>query len=168
MKKSCTRGICRLRRQRVNFRELFGQAGSVETVRIITDRDTGRSNSFHFQSLPLGQSASNVLTLPKLQRNDLLKSVFLFRTNQRNYTLAKSNDTGMARDVEVTSDGDMAAFTSSGFVPASTTKLSPSPLPLPVIRIQELLGDQAFKHAKRFLLNNRVHLTSFIPFAFVK
>src|SRR5215467_5877755 len=40
----------------------------------------------------------------------------------------------LARYVEVTSDGDMAMFTSSGFVPASTTKVPPSPLPLPVIR----------------------------------
>ena len=40
----------------------------------------------------------------------------------------------LARYVEVTSDGDMAMFTSSGFVPASTTKAPPSPLPLPVIR----------------------------------
>src|SRR5215471_5921213 len=39
----------------------------------------------------------------------------------------------LARYVEVTSDGDMAIFTSSGFVPAST-KVPPSPLPLPVIR----------------------------------
>jgi hypothetical protein len=40
----------------------------------------------------------------------------------------------LGRYVEVTSDGDMAIFTSSGFVPASTTKVPPSPLPLPVIR----------------------------------
>ena len=40
----------------------------------------------------------------------------------------------LARYVEVTSDGDMAKFTSSGFMPASTTKVPPSPLPLPVIR----------------------------------
>lgn len=40
----------------------------------------------------------------------------------------------LGRYVEVTSDGDMAIFTSSGFVPASTTKAPPSPLPLPVIR----------------------------------
>ena len=32
--------------------------------------------------------------------------------------------------------------------------------------IQDLLGNQAFKLTKRFPLNNRAHLTSFIPFAF--
>jgi len=31
-----------------DLKELFGQAGSVETVRIITDRDTGRSKGFGF------------------------------------------------------------------------------------------------------------------------
>jgi hypothetical protein len=40
----------------------------------------------------------------------------------------------LARFVEVHSDGDMAVFTSSGFQAASTTKVPPSPLPLPVIQ----------------------------------
>jgi len=31
-----------------DLKELFGQAGSVETVRIITDRETGRSRGFGF------------------------------------------------------------------------------------------------------------------------
>ena len=31
-----------------DLKDLFGQAGSVETVRIITDRDTGRSKGFGF------------------------------------------------------------------------------------------------------------------------
>jgi len=40
----------------------------------------------------------------------------------------------LGRFVEVQSDNDMAIFTSSGFVPASTTKALPAPLPVPVIR----------------------------------
>ena len=36
------------------LRELFGQAGSVETVRIITDRDTGRSKGFGFVEMQDG------------------------------------------------------------------------------------------------------------------
>ena len=36
------------------LRELFGQAGSVETVRIITDRDTGRSKGFAFVEMQDG------------------------------------------------------------------------------------------------------------------
>jgi RNA recognition motif-containing protein len=37
-----------------DLKELFGQAGSVETVRIITDRDTGRSKGFGFVEMQDG------------------------------------------------------------------------------------------------------------------
>jgi hypothetical protein len=40
----------------------------------------------------------------------------------------------LGRYIEVSSDGDMAKFTSSGFPAASTAKAPPAPLPLPVIR----------------------------------
>jgi len=36
------------------LQELFGQAGSVETVRIITDRQTGRSKGFGFVEMQTG------------------------------------------------------------------------------------------------------------------
>jgi len=36
------------------LQELFGQAGSVETVRIITDRETGRSKGFGFVEMQTG------------------------------------------------------------------------------------------------------------------
>jgi RNA recognition motif-containing protein len=36
------------------LQELFGQAGSVETVRIITDRETGRSKGFGFVEMQSG------------------------------------------------------------------------------------------------------------------
>ena len=36
------------------LKELFGQSGSVETVRIITDRDTGRSKGFGFVEMEEG------------------------------------------------------------------------------------------------------------------
>ena len=36
------------------LQELFGQAGSVETVRIITDRETGRSKGFGFAEMQTG------------------------------------------------------------------------------------------------------------------
>ena len=36
------------------LRDLFGQAGPVETVRIITDRDTGRSKGFGFVEMQSG------------------------------------------------------------------------------------------------------------------
>jgi len=37
-----------------DLKDLFGQAGSVETVRIITDRDTGRSKGFGFVEMQEG------------------------------------------------------------------------------------------------------------------
>ena len=37
-----------------DLNELFGRAGSVETVRIITDRDTGRSKGFGFVEMQDG------------------------------------------------------------------------------------------------------------------
>ena len=37
-----------------DLKELFGQTGSVETVRIITDRDTGRSKGFGFVEMQDG------------------------------------------------------------------------------------------------------------------
>jgi cold-inducible RNA-binding protein len=37
-----------------DLKELFGQAGSVETVRIITDHDTGRSKGFGFVEMQDG------------------------------------------------------------------------------------------------------------------
>ena len=37
-----------------DLKDLFGQAGSVETVRIITDRDTGRSKGFGFVEMQDG------------------------------------------------------------------------------------------------------------------
>ena len=37
-----------------DLKELFGQTGAVETVRIITDRDTGRSKGFGFVEMQDG------------------------------------------------------------------------------------------------------------------
>ena len=37
-----------------DLKDLFSQAGSVETVRIITDRDTGRSKGFGFVEMQDG------------------------------------------------------------------------------------------------------------------
>lgn len=37
-----------------DLKEFFGQAGTVETVRIITDRDTGRSKGFGFVEMQDG------------------------------------------------------------------------------------------------------------------
>ncbi len=43
------------------LRELFGQAGEVETVNIITDRDTGRSKGFGFVEMVTEDGAKEAI-----------------------------------------------------------------------------------------------------------
>ena len=44
-----------------SLREMFGQAGQVESARIITDRDTGRSKGFGFVEMSTEQEASEAI-----------------------------------------------------------------------------------------------------------
>ena len=44
-----------------SLREIFGQAGQVESARIITDRDTGRSKGFGFVEMSTDQEASEAI-----------------------------------------------------------------------------------------------------------
>ena len=48
MKKKLYVGNLSFESTEADLKELFGQTGSVETVRIISDRDTGRSKGFGF------------------------------------------------------------------------------------------------------------------------
>lgn len=48
MKKKLYVGNLSFEATEADLKELFGQTGSVETVRIISDRDTGRSKGFGF------------------------------------------------------------------------------------------------------------------------
>jgi RNA recognition motif-containing protein len=43
------------------LRDLFSQAGQVESARIITDRDTGRSKGFGFVEMSSDQEASEAI-----------------------------------------------------------------------------------------------------------
>jgi RNA recognition motif-containing protein len=54
MKKKLYVGNLPLETTEGELRELFGQAGSVETVRIVTDRDTGRSKGCGFVEMQEG------------------------------------------------------------------------------------------------------------------
>jgi len=54
MKKKLYVGNLSFETTEADLKELFGQAGSVETVRIITDRDTGRSKGFGFVEMQKG------------------------------------------------------------------------------------------------------------------
>ena len=54
MKKKLYVGNLSFETTEIDLKELFGQAGTVETVRIITDRDTGRSKGFGFVEMQDG------------------------------------------------------------------------------------------------------------------
>ena len=54
MKKKLYVGNLSFETTETELKELFDRAGSVETVRIITDRDTGRSKGFGFVEMQEG------------------------------------------------------------------------------------------------------------------
>jgi cold-inducible RNA-binding protein len=54
MKKKLYVGNLSFQTTETELKELFGQSGSVETVRIITDRETGRSKGFGFVEMEEG------------------------------------------------------------------------------------------------------------------
>jgi RNA recognition motif-containing protein len=54
MKKKLYVGNLSFQTTETELKELFGQSGPVETVRIITDRDTGRSKGFGFVEMEDG------------------------------------------------------------------------------------------------------------------
>ena len=54
MKKKLYVGNLSFETTETELKELFDQSGSVETVRIITDRDTGRSKGFGFVEMQEG------------------------------------------------------------------------------------------------------------------
>ena len=54
MKKKLYVGNLSFETTETELKDLFDQAGSVETVRIITDRDTGRSRGFGFVEMQGG------------------------------------------------------------------------------------------------------------------
>jgi len=54
MKKKLYVGNLSFQTTETELKDLFGQSGAVETVRIITDRDTGRSKGFGFVEMQEG------------------------------------------------------------------------------------------------------------------
>jgi len=96
-----------------------GLTGNTHFTTLPVDLVTLKANvdSFHALTVEAQDGSRKVITQKNKQREAVIKMLRL-----------------LARYVEITSDGDLANFTSSGFLPASTTKVPPSPLPLPVIR----------------------------------
>jgi RNA recognition motif-containing protein len=54
MKKKLYVGNLSFETTEADLKELFAQTGSVETVRIVTDRETGRSKGFGFVEMQAG------------------------------------------------------------------------------------------------------------------
>jgi hypothetical protein len=107
-----------------------------EVVHVGTAVQTGLTGNSNFQNLPVDLAVlkTDIESLSALisESQDGSKKVIAQKNKQREAVIKKLRLLG--RFIEVYSDNDMAIFTSSGFVPASTTKAPPAPLPLPVIR----------------------------------
>ena len=97
---------------------------------------TGMTGNSNFQNLPVDLAAlkTNIDSFSALiaEALDGSKKVIAQKNKQREAVVKMLLLLG--RFVEVQCNGDTAIFTSSGFVAASTTKIPPSPLPLPVVR----------------------------------
>jgi hypothetical protein len=97
---------------------------------------TGLTGNSNFQNLPVDLAVlkTNIDSLTALiaESMDGSKKVIAQKNKQREAVIKMLRVLG--RYIEVHADNDMALFTSSGFMPASTTKVPPSPLPVPVIR----------------------------------
>ncbi len=97
---------------------------------------TGLTGNSNFQNLPVDLAVlkTNIDSLSALiaESMDGSKKVIAQKNKQREAVIKMLRVLG--RYIEVHADNDMALFTSSGFMPASTTKVPPSPLPVPVIR----------------------------------
>ena len=97
---------------------------------------TGLTGNSNFQNLPVDLAVlkTNIDSLTALIAESLdgSKKVIAQKSKQREAVIKMLRVLG--RYIEVHADNDMAIFTSSGFMPASTTKVPQGPLPVPVIR----------------------------------
>lgn len=96
---------------------------------------TGLNGNVHFTTLPVDltilKADIDSFSALRAEAEDGSKKVIAQKDKQRQVVVDKLRILG--RYVEVQSSGDLAIFTSSGFPAASTTKATPSPLPLPLI-----------------------------------
>lgn len=97
---------------------------------------TGLTGNSKFPNSPVDLAAlkTDIDSLSALMAEALdgSKKVIAQKNKQREVVIQKLRLLG--RYVDVTSDGDMTVFTTSGFQPASTAKAPPAPLPLPVVQ----------------------------------
>ena len=63
MSKKLYVGNLSFRASEEELRTLFAQAGQVESVKIVTDRDTGQSRGFGFVEMATGEEASKAISM---------------------------------------------------------------------------------------------------------
>jgi hypothetical protein len=116
--------------------EGYGGVSDANIVVRATAALTGLTGNSNFTALPVDLAAfkTAIDTLSGLisEAMDGSKKVIAQRNKQREVVIRNLEMLG--RYVQITSNGDAAVFTSSGFEAASTTKTPPGPLPLPVIK----------------------------------
>src|SRR5579883_1176220 len=121
---------------RIRPLEDYSSMSDADVIQRGTNVVTGLTGNTNFTVLPIDLTTlkADVDSLLALlaEAADGSRKVIAQKNNQREIVIKKLRLLG--RHVEFQSDGDMAKFTSSGFVAALTTKAPPAPLPIPVIR----------------------------------
>ncbi|HEY2383108.1 MAG TPA: fibronectin type III domain-containing protein [Terriglobia bacterium] len=120
-----------------SIKPLEGYSGMSDTGIVVrgTAIQTGMTGNSKFPNPPVDLAVlkTDIDSLSALMAEALdgSKRVIAQKNKQREAVIKKLRLLG--RYVEITSDGDMTAFATSGFLAASTAKTPPAPLPLPVI-----------------------------------
>ena len=120
------------------IKPLEGYSGmsDADIVQRGTAIQTGMTGNSNFPNPPADLTAlkTNIESLSALmaEAQDGSKKVIAQKNRQRETVIKMLRLLG--RYVEVTSNGDMTIFTSSGFLAATTAKAPPAPLPVPVIK----------------------------------
>ena len=116
--------------------ENYTALGDLDVVSLSTAVDNGLTNNPKFTQLPVDLVVlkTNTDTLNTLisQAMDGSKKIISEKNKQREVVIKMLKL--LARYVQIMSDNDPAAFNSSGFPAASTTKTPPQPLPVPTIK----------------------------------
>jgi hypothetical protein len=116
--------------------EGYGSMSDADILARATAVLTGMTGNASFTALPVDLAAlktaiDSYSTLIS-ESLDGSKKVIAQKDKQREVVIKMLRLLG--RFVEVNSNGDKAIFTSSGFLPATTVKTPPAPLPVPVIK----------------------------------
>src|SRR5215831_4049663 len=121
---------------KIRLLEGYTSMSDADIVQRGTQVVTGLTGNTNFTTLPVDlatlKAGLDSLSVLIAEAADGSKKMIAQKNKQREAVIKMLRLLG--RYIEVSSDGDMAKFTSSGFPAASTAKAPPAPLRLPVIR----------------------------------